>query len=169
MADDCVLDGFIHNMGKPAILEICGHWQATGFSHVSRMSGGCKLDLALINTLVERWRLGTHTFPPCGKCTITLEDVAVQLGPPVDGPVIMGSMIIPGKVDLCTVQLGKVPDKFEGGDVSCHFIECGVDWWLRAPAAAVGLVATIVSMSQGDRLIHVPVSDEKSTRAIPAQ
>ncbi|MBA0637679.1 hypothetical protein Godav_025830 [Gossypium davidsonii] len=41
-------------MGKPGIPEICGHLQAVGFLHASRMFGGCKLDLALISALVER-------------------------------------------------------------------------------------------------------------------
>ncbi|MBA0813521.1 hypothetical protein Gohar_027366 [Gossypium harknessii] len=69
--------GFIHNMGKPMILEIRGHLQAAGFLHASRMSRGCKLDLQLISVLVERWRCRTHTFHiPCNECTITLEDSA---------------------------------------------------------------------------------------------
>ncbi|MBA0671333.1 hypothetical protein Goklo_023929 [Gossypium klotzschianum] len=41
-------------MGKPGIPEICGHLQAVGFLHASRMFRGCKLDLVLISALVER-------------------------------------------------------------------------------------------------------------------
>ncbi|MFQ6633744.1 hypothetical protein Gotur_012246 [Gossypium turneri] len=45
----------------------------------------------LISTLVERWRSETHTFHfPCGECTVTLEDVALQLGLPIDGSPVMG-------------------------------------------------------------------------------
>ncbi|KAG8489385.1 hypothetical protein CXB51_017479 [Gossypium anomalum] len=46
-------------------------------------------------------------------CTITLEDVALQLGLPMDGPIIMGLAVIQGKVDLCMAMLGKVPNRFE--------------------------------------------------------
>ncbi|KAK5824527.1 hypothetical protein PVK06_019303 [Gossypium arboreum] len=65
------------------------------------MSKGCKFDLALISMLVERWRPETNTFHlPCSECTITLKDVMLQLGLPVDGLVIMGSVVVPGKVSL---------------------------------------------------------------------
>ncbi|XP_025617206.1 protein MAIN-LIKE 2-like [Arachis hypogaea] len=48
-------------------------------------------DNPLINAFVERWRLETHTFHlPWGECTITLEDVAMQLGLLVDGKVPAG-------------------------------------------------------------------------------
>ncbi|MBA0783783.1 hypothetical protein Gotri_001439 [Gossypium trilobum] len=63
--------------------------------------------------LVERWRPETHTFHlPCGECTITLEDVALQLGLPVDEPVVTRSTIIPDKEDICKAFLGKVSNKF---------------------------------------------------------
>ncbi|MFQ6665573.1 hypothetical protein Gotur_032269 [Gossypium turneri] len=40
----------------------------------------------LLSALVERWRPKTHTFHfSCGECTVTLEDVALQLGIPIDG------------------------------------------------------------------------------------
>ncbi|KAA3487678.1 serine/threonine-protein phosphatase 7 long form-like protein [Gossypium australe] len=71
------------------------------------MLEGCKLDPKLINALVERWRLETRKFYlPCGECTITLEDVALQLGLLVDGPAVMGPVIIPSKEDLCEAFLG---------------------------------------------------------------
>ncbi|MBA0591064.1 hypothetical protein Gorai_019751, partial [Gossypium raimondii] len=40
----------------------------------------------LISTLVKRWCPKIHTFHlPCGDCTITLEDILMQLGLSVDG------------------------------------------------------------------------------------
>ncbi|KAH1047464.1 hypothetical protein J1N35_038248 [Gossypium stocksii] len=116
MADDRVLECFIHNMGKRAIPKIRGHLQVIGFLYVSHMSSSCKLDLQLISKLMERWRPEIHTFHlPRGECTITLEDVVLQLGLPVDGPVITRSEIISDKVTLCRSLLGKVPNKFKGG------------------------------------------------------
>ncbi|MFQ6653967.1 hypothetical protein Gotur_025118 [Gossypium turneri] len=45
----------------------------------------------LISTLVERWCSETHTFHfPCGECTVTLEDVALQLGLPIDRSPVTG-------------------------------------------------------------------------------
>ncbi|MFQ6633825.1 hypothetical protein Gotur_011524 [Gossypium turneri] len=45
------------------------------------------------SALIERWRPETHTFHlPCGECTFTLEDVNLQLGLPVDGYAVTGSV-----------------------------------------------------------------------------
>ncbi|MBA0742445.1 hypothetical protein Gogos_015502 [Gossypium gossypioides] len=50
-----------------------------------------KLDPKLISAFVERWRPETHTFHlSCEECTVTLEDVQLQLGLPVDESVLIG-------------------------------------------------------------------------------
>ncbi|KAA0057535.1 uncharacterized protein E6C27_scaffold497G00050 [Cucumis melo var. makuwa] len=60
--------------------RIAPYLEAAGFLGVSQV-GFMQLDWHLITALVERWRPVTHTFHmPCGECTITLQDVAVQLG-----------------------------------------------------------------------------------------
>ncbi|MBA0809116.1 hypothetical protein Gohar_024791, partial [Gossypium harknessii] len=57
------------------------------------------------------------------ECTITLEDVALQLDLPMDEPVIMGATIVPNKEDLCGALLGKVPNKFKGGQILMNWLE----------------------------------------------
>ncbi|MFQ6652446.1 hypothetical protein Gotur_024307 [Gossypium turneri] len=45
----------------------------------------------LLSALVEQWRPETHTFHfTCGECMVTLEDVAMQLGLPIDGSPVTG-------------------------------------------------------------------------------
>ncbi|KAG8501443.1 hypothetical protein CXB51_003757 [Gossypium anomalum] len=66
----------------------------------------------LISALVKRWRLETHTFHlPCGECTITLEDVAVQLGLPIDGNAVTGISSISRPATLCYELLGRSPSE----------------------------------------------------------
>ncbi|KAK5793255.1 hypothetical protein PVK06_034395 [Gossypium arboreum] len=121
-------------MGKRAIHKVRGHLQVIGFLYASHMFGGCKLDLQLISELMERWMPETHTFHlPRGECTITLEDVALQLGLPVDKQVIMISEIVLNKVALCRSLLGKVPDKFEGGRISMNWLKDNFDELLKDP------------------------------------
>lgn len=64
--------------------------QDAGFYGVCAMAY-VKIDGMLIQAFVERWRPETHTFHMRhGECTITLQDVAVLVGLPVDGYPIFG-------------------------------------------------------------------------------
>ena len=66
----------------------------TRFYHVALVNR-CQYEVGLIRALVERWRSETHTFHfPCGECTITLEDVALQLGLPIDGKEVTGESLL---------------------------------------------------------------------------
>ncbi|MBA0764262.1 hypothetical protein Gotri_013624, partial [Gossypium trilobum] len=93
-----------------------------GFWHVANIGRGCKLDPKLISAFVERWRPETHTFHlPCGECTITLEDVQLQLGLSVDGSVLTGFAQSADWGAICYDLLGAIPDNIYGGqiDMSC--------------------------------------------------
>ncbi|XP_057450619.1 serine/threonine-protein phosphatase 7 long form homolog [Lotus japonicus] len=81
-----------------------------GFYEVA-LCGSLKQDKVLISALVERWRPETHTFHmPFGECTITLQDVAVQLGLNIDGQPVTGVTWCDWS-DLVTRALGVTPPR----------------------------------------------------------
>ena len=65
-----------------------------------------QLDHALITAFVKRWCLETHTFHlPHGEMTITLQDVEVIVGLPIEGEAMIG----PTKrtwTNVCVEMLG---------------------------------------------------------------
>ncbi|XP_017644263.2 serine/threonine-protein phosphatase 7 long form homolog [Gossypium arboreum] len=78
----------------------------------------------LISALVERWRPETHTFHlPCRECTVTLEDVALHFGLPIDGNVVTGVSTIAEPAALCYSLLGASP-----GDDESNFLELKFTW-----------------------------------------
>ncbi|KAF1877335.1 hypothetical protein Lal_00012108 [Lupinus albus] len=98
----------------------CNFWQTlphervlqficnTTFSPILEM-GSIEINNHLLTALVERWRPDTHTFHfPNRECTITLEDVAYQLGLPIDGKTITGDTTMDWE-DLCIQLLGVAP------------------------------------------------------------
>ncbi|XP_028196761.1 protein MAIN-LIKE 2-like [Glycine soja] len=68
----------------------------------------CRINIngGIVNAFVERWRPETHTFHlTCENATITLQDVSVLVGLPVDGNPLIGSTNIEG-INMCEQYLG---------------------------------------------------------------
>ncbi|MBA0667922.1 hypothetical protein Goklo_000929 [Gossypium klotzschianum] len=96
--------------GPPSPL-IENYLREAGFWHVANIDWGCKLDPKLISVFIERWRPETHTFHlPCRECTITLEDVQLQLRLSVDESVLTESTQSADWRAVCYDLLGVISD-----------------------------------------------------------
>ncbi|XP_062187888.1 serine/threonine-protein phosphatase 7 long form homolog [Phragmites australis] len=74
------------------------------------MAGLPMFNNAALTALVDRWRLETHTFHlPCGELTVTLQDVAMILGLPVDGQPVCGNVQYAGWRDMVEQVVGSRP------------------------------------------------------------
>ncbi|QHN99081.1 uncharacterized protein DS421_13g394800 [Arachis hypogaea] len=70
--------------------QIRPYMRRAGFEYVAYMVE-FEHDWSLTSALIERWRPESHTFHlPCGEMTITLQDVAYQLGFRIDGDPVSG-------------------------------------------------------------------------------
>ncbi|KAH1033242.1 hypothetical protein J1N35_045416 [Gossypium stocksii] len=98
----------------------------------------------LISALVERWRPVTHIFHlSCGECTNTLEDVALQLGLPIDGNAVTVVSSISRPTRLCYDLLGRSPS--EGKFTILRFS------WLEANFEYLPITATELEVMQAAR------------------
>ncbi|RYR57737.1 hypothetical protein Ahy_A05g023445 [Arachis hypogaea] len=96
------------------------HLRETGFYHIFYI-GVVQCQSALVNDLIERWRLEIHTFYfLVGECAVTLENVAIILsismnGLPVTGPTLSSYEALEAK---CLNQFSVTPRKtdYEDGD-----------------------------------------------------
>ncbi len=71
----------------------------------------CQYDQQLMMAFIERWRPETHTFIlPNGEMTVTLEDVTVLTGLPVNGTSVIGRTDIDWR-NLCVQLLGIEPTR----------------------------------------------------------
>ncbi|KAH1033836.1 hypothetical protein J1N35_046010 [Gossypium stocksii] len=85
-----LLRGSVNSVGYLSNPRLILYLEASGFESVA-MIHTFDLKYDLVSTLVEQWRSETYKFHlSCGECTITLEDVAQQPGPSIDGSAVMG-------------------------------------------------------------------------------
>ena len=71
-----------------------------------------EIDHCLISTLVERWWPETYTFHlPYGEMSITLQDMEVIYGLPIEGEVLVGPTVVVDRdwSQLCMELLGFTP------------------------------------------------------------
>ena len=74
------------------------------------------MDAPLLTAFVDRWRPETHSFHlPCGEVSITLQDVAMILGLPLEGNAVTGMIQSDGWRDMVQAQVGiRPPEPPEG-------------------------------------------------------
>ncbi|QHN97245.1 uncharacterized protein DS421_18g625720 [Arachis hypogaea] len=90
----CCISSMRRQQGMRLDERYVPYLQMAGLYHLARLNDRWfRLDEPLMSAFVERWRPKTHTFNmPFGECTITLQDVAYQLGLPVDGRYVSGCL-----------------------------------------------------------------------------
>ncbi|GFZ00961.1 hypothetical protein Acr_14g0005960 [Actinidia rufa] len=109
LACRCYGSGLYDRELDPRVLQ---YVLRAGFYGVYRL-GPIRLDHALITAFVERWRPETHTFHlPVGEASITLQDVAILLGLPIDGAPITHTqtfVTVQECQDICMQAFGVIP------------------------------------------------------------
>nr|XP_023927527.1 serine/threonine-protein phosphatase 7 long form homolog [Quercus suber] len=91
--------------------RIAAHITDAGLDGLLRVPN-IDIDHSLITALVERWRPETHSFHlPVGEMTITLQDIEVIMGVPVDGLPVVGYTHMDDWGDLCASMLGHRPPR----------------------------------------------------------
>ncbi|XP_039123408.1 serine/threonine-protein phosphatase 7 long form homolog [Dioscorea cayenensis subsp. rotundata] len=104
--------------------QIIGLLREAGFYHAAQILS-FRIDAALVSALVERWRTETHTFHlTCGETTITLKDVALLLGLPINGHEVIGQTS-DLRSALCAELLGVVPpaEQRKGQSITLTWLE----------------------------------------------
>ncbi|RZC20055.1 Serine/threonine-protein phosphatase 7 long form-like [Glycine soja] len=115
-----------------------------GFGRVITV-GQIDINHHLVTVLVERWRPETHTFHfPHGETTITLQDVALQLGLKIDKLSVIGAITGDVRVACQTLPSDTPPDKYIKGKM-IHLT------WLRQNFRQLPIDANDVVIAQHAR------------------
>ena len=104
-------------------IQIQSYVIRVGFYDIYRL-GHIEIDWPLITSLVERWRLETHTFHvSVGEMTITLQDVTILLGLRIHGLAVTGTCVF-DVAALCAELLGVIPpaDAIRGATISLRWL-----------------------------------------------
>ncbi|XP_040932143.1 protein MAIN-LIKE 1-like [Gossypium hirsutum] len=118
-----ILRGRVNGVGYSPDARLMPYLELAGFGSAT-LTRTFDLQYDLISALVECWRPETHTFHlPCGECTVTLEDVALQFGLPIDWDAAMGVSAIAEPAALYYSLLGASP-----GDAESTFSELKFTW-----------------------------------------
>ncbi|KAK1257686.1 hypothetical protein QJS04_geneDACA016812 [Acorus gramineus] len=99
--------------------------RASGFYYLTQM-GYTRSDHRLLQALVERWRPETNTFHlRHGEMTVTLQDVAVLTGLPIDGKPVTGITDCDDWGHVCEDLLGVGPlaEKIKGGRIYLSWLK----------------------------------------------
>jgi len=95
-------------VGQNVPIQIVDRLRAAGLLRVAAVEV-MNVDRSLITALIDRWRPETHTFHMLpGECTVTLQDIAIQLGLRIDGRPVIGPTTY-DKFDIVEMCLGLRP------------------------------------------------------------
>ncbi|MFQ6664709.1 hypothetical protein Gotur_031731 [Gossypium turneri] len=99
----------------------------------------------LLSALVEQWRPETHTYHfPYGECTVTLDDVVMQLELLIDGSPVTGLSSFTDPAALCYQLLGDSPEDDESNFMGLKFT------WLKGPAVLAVLYRELYRTTNPD-------------------
>ncbi|XP_052876211.1 protein MAIN-LIKE 2-like [Gossypium arboreum] len=118
MSVDRMLQCYIRNMSGPPSPLIENYLREVGFWHMAKIGWGCKLDPKLIRALARRPAQNVR-----GECTITLEDVQLQLGLPVDGYAVTGSVQFADWGAVCYELLGAISYNINRGQIEMGWLQ----------------------------------------------
>ncbi|MFQ6622474.1 hypothetical protein Gotur_001808 [Gossypium turneri] len=108
-----VIRGRVNGLKHPLDSQLMPYLEQDGFGSAALIRT-FDLRYDLLSALVERWRLETHTFHfSCRECTVTLEDVVLQLGLPIDRSPVTGVSSFTDPAALCNQLLGDSPNDDE--------------------------------------------------------